>query len=74
MSRREIKWFDMETDECLGSFPLNLNNVGDYVCPKCGKPAEYREGTIGQDRMGNDINGRSFDCYQCHIYSQAEEL
>lgn len=67
-----IEWFTLD-DECksVGSFETEANYHGDYYCPKCGKLATYWEGMIDQDRMGNDIEGCSYDCWDCHITTGA---
>lgn len=74
---RMVEWFTMWTtdkeSESIGKFPLEQAADGDYICPKCGKPAEYDEGQIDQDRMGNDIYGWWFDCYQCGIGTEPVE-
>lgn len=70
---RNVKWFDLDTFEEVGEFPLQLADNDDYICPKCGSPAVYWEGQIGQDYMGNDIRGWSFDCWACKIHSEVVE-
>ena len=72
-----IEWFTMWTPdkepESDGKFPLDQTDDGDYICPKCGKPAEYDEGEIDQDRQGNYISGWWFACWNCHIDTEAVE-
>jgi len=73
MAQRDIEWFTLEEWESVGKFPLQTTPRGDYICPKCGKPAEYWEGAFEQDRMGNDIEGWSYDCYGCKISTEITE-
>lgn len=73
--QRVIEWFTLDDRfDSVGEFPLETTYEGGYVCPKCGKPAEYWEGTFDQDRMGNDIQGWSYDCFHCGIGTSVEEL
>jgi len=71
---KEVNWFKLEPFDSLGFFPTEITYHGDYICPKCGKPATYWEGIIDQDRMGNDIRGWSYDCFPCGITTGAEEF
>jgi hypothetical protein len=70
---REIHWVDLAEGESVGVFPLEETISGNYMCPKCGKQCHYWEGQIDQDRMGNDIHGWSFDCWDCGIGSEVVE-
>lgn len=71
---KEVNWFTLEGFDSLGFLSTQLTADGDYICPKCGKPATYWEGTFDQDRMGNDIQGWSYDCFACGIGTGAEEF
>jgi hypothetical protein len=71
--KREIHWVDLAEGESVGVFPLEETASGDYICPKCGQTTHYWEGQIDQDRMGNDIDGWSFDCWTCGIGSEVIE-
>jgi hypothetical protein len=73
-AQAHVNWFTHETDDSLGFFPLETTHGGDYICPKCGKVAEYWEGIISQDRMGNDIRGWSYDCFPCKIGTMVHEF
>ncbi len=74
-AQREIEWFRLNDDgDSIGLFPLKTNSAGDYYCPQCGKVCTYDEGVIEQDFMGNDIEGYSYDCYDCWIGSEMEEI
>lgn len=79
VEQREMNWFTMGDDygngyESLGFFPLEQTADGDFICPKCGKPATYWEGQLNQDCMGSAIIGWSYDCWDCHIYTGAHEI
>lgn len=71
--QRSIEWFTLDDGDAMGPYPLTTNDNDDWLCPKCGKPCEYWEGQIDQDRMGNDIRGWAFHCYDCGIGSEATE-
>lgn len=71
--KREMEWFTIEPSESIGTFPLEETPSGNYICPKCHKPTEYREGQIDQDFMGNDIDGWWFVCWDCGIDTAAVE-
>ena len=70
---REIEWVNVQNGESVGKFPLKRTISGDYICPQCGKPAEYAEGEFDQDRMGNAICGWWFTCWPCGIGTEATE-
>lgn len=70
---REMNWYTLAGYDSVGTFPLETTSDGDYLCPKCGAVCTYWEGSIGQDRMGNDVQAWSFDCYSCHISSEINE-
>lgn len=74
-TKREIEWHNINGDdyESIGKHPLQLTQNDDYVCPTCNKPAEYDEGQIDQDFMGNDIYGWRFVCWDCGIASESTE-
>lgn len=72
---KSVNWFTMDDDfNSLGFLDTELTFEGDYICPKCGNPAQYWEGTVDQDRMGNDIQGYSYDCYDCKITTGTDSL
>ncbi len=79
---RKVNWFTMDDyPDSIGILDTevkqgNWDDADDftYICPKCGKPSTYWEGTFDQDRMGNDIRGWSFDCFNCKITTGAEEF
>jgi len=70
---QEIEWFDMNQGDSIGKFPTDLT-LDNAPCPKCGKPCDYWEGQIGEDRMGNAEYGWSYDCYACKVHSEVKEL
>lgn len=72
---QDVCWYTLSDDfERVGLFPIKTNEAGDYICPKCGKPATYWEGTVIQDIMGNDISGWSWDCHDCAIGTAVQEF
>ena len=71
----EINWFTLDDNaDSIGFYETEKTFNGDFICPKCGKVATYWEGMIDQDRMGNDIQGYSYDCWNCKITTGAREL
>lgn len=66
MKLKTWHWFDSESGEPVADTETERYN-DTPTCPKCGKPAEYWEGQIDQDFMGNDIDGWNYECYHCHI-------
>ena len=72
-TQRSIEWFRIVDGESVGTFPLTFAPNDDYICPKCGQPAEAWEGVIDQDYAGNDIRGWSYDCYHCNICTEPQE-
>jgi len=72
--RHVIEWFNMETDDSIGYYPIEQTyDLEALICPKCGGATEYWEGQIDQDFMGNDIRGYSYDCHKCKIHSACQE-
>ena len=43
-------------------------------CPNDGEQMTYWEGTIDQDRQGNDIRGWNFYCPKCGHETEVEEF
>ena len=74
MRTKDVNWFTLERFDSLGFLETEITHDGDYICPKCGKPAHYWEGTFEQDRMGNDVQGWSYDCFDCGITTGVEEI
>jgi hypothetical protein len=71
---KEIEWWTLDDGESIGKFLREGDAHGDYLCPKCNKPCNYWEGTIDQDRQGNDITGWAYHCYECGLGCEAEYL
>lgn len=71
---RDIDWYSLETDEPLDTLPTEISYDGDVICPKCQKRCTYWEGQIGQDEMGNDLDGWAFYCFPCGICTDWEYL
>lgn len=71
---RDIVWYDLDSGEPLGVFVTEVTYNGAFICPKCSDLATYWEGQIDQDEMGNDIQGYSWDCYECGIGTSEMEL
>lgn len=72
---RLIEWFDMETFESVGLFPIEqTDDCEELVCPRCGGRTTYWEGQIEEDPRGGAIYGYCHDCYPCHIHSAVKEL
>ncbi len=66
----KFKWVYEETGETCGE---SEEDVDTPHCPQCGQPCEYWEGQIGQDFMGNDIDGWNWTCYQCMVGTEVME-
>lgn len=66
-AKRKIwHWHYEETGEPVGD--TETERYSDTPnCPLCGKPADYWEGQIDQDFMGNDIEGWNYVCYGCMV-------
>lgn len=70
---RNHKWHYEETGVPFGESSDQREWHEEPDCPKCGKRTHYWEGTIDQDRMGNDIHGENYVCYECQIGTECEE-
>lgn len=71
-----VTWHDAITGALLGEFPEEWNRLREFpnrLCPICGNECEYQEGTIDQDRQGNDIQGCWWMCLVCGCTSESQE-
>lgn len=71
---RHHLWHHGETGEPCGESTDQLDWDANPICPKCGQLTEYREFQIGEDFMGNRIEGWNYECHTCYIGTEVEEL
>ena len=87
---REISWFDMSTDDCIGILETKFEvgfayqgNPGDEFysyptekcfCPKCGEEAIYWEGQINETWDGRAIYAWNYTCFACAIDTMQYEI
>lgn len=71
---RQLNWHYSENGDHVCTQEVRNADMEDPNCPLCGKPTEYWEGQIDQDRMGNDIDGWNYVCWACGIGTEVQEL
>ena len=73
-----LNWFqdtEMDRGESIGCFRDDLPFDYPPDCPKCGKPAQYWEGQIGEEQYtGRAIYASHYYCPDCHIKTMTEEV
>lgn len=71
---RTMQWHYIETGELFEETQEDIAWESDPHCPICKQVTDYWEGTVDQDRMGNDIEAGHHVCYTCKLGTQWEYL
>lgn len=74
MKPRNFDWHNTETGEHVASTEDDKYWDIPPRCPSCLLHAEYWEGQVDQDFMGNDIYGWNWTCYPCGVSTQMFDL